>query len=61
MTLPDSSQWVLADLSHMGDEPDDSELGQLLKDCTQAAFNLSNEISRLHFSHADRHNQSLGA
>ncbi len=63
--LPDPDTWVLADLSswqrnaegerHWGD------LEVLLDDCEAAAIELSDEISRLHFSHADRKNQTLGA
>ncbi len=62
--LPDPDTWVLADLSswqrnaegerHWGD------LEVLLDDCEAAAVELSDEISRLHFSHADRKNQTLG-
>lgn len=63
--LPDPDTWVLADLSswqrnaegerHWGD------LEVLLDGCEAAAIELSDEISRLHFSHADRKNQTLGA
>ena len=35
------------------------DLEALLEDCEDAAGELSEEITRLHFSHADRKNQSL--
>ena len=63
--LPDPDTWVLADLSHW-QRHDDGErhwgdLEALLDDCEAAAVQLSEEITRLHFSHADRKNQTLGA
>mgnify|MGYP006158681503 CR=1 FL=1 len=36
------------------------DLVQVLDTCEMAAIDLSNELSRLHFSHAER-SQSLGA
>jgi uncharacterized circularly permuted ATP-grasp superfamily protein/uncharacterized alpha-E superfamily protein len=63
--LPDPDTWVLADLSNWQRNPDGErhwgELEALLDDCEAAAGELSDEISRLHFSHADRKNQTLGA
>ncbi|MBS3910531.1 MAG: circularly permuted type 2 ATP-grasp protein [Hydrogenophaga sp.] len=63
MTLPDPNTWVLQDLSNWQRTPEDQrtcgDLVTLLGTCEQAAGNLSDEISRLHFSHADRKNQSI--
>jgi uncharacterized alpha-E superfamily protein len=65
LALPDPDTWVLTDLSNWQRSPEGQrtwgDLVALLDACEQAAGNLSNEISRLHFSHADRQNQSLGA
>lgn len=65
MALPDPDTWVLTELSHPQRSPESprawNDLTSLLNACERAAGNLSNEISRLHFSHADRQNQSLGA
>ena len=65
LALPDPDTWVLTDLSNWQRSPEGQrtwgDLVALLEACEQAAGNLSNEISRLHFSHADRQNQSLGA
>ena len=62
--LPDPDTWVLADLSNWQRNPEGErhwgELEMLLDDCEAAAGELSDELSRLHFSHADRKNQALG-
>jgi hypothetical protein len=54
---------VLAELSRAQPSPQRrwGHLADLLTACERAAGNLSNEISRMHFSHADRQNKSLGA
>ncbi|MDM7943825.1 MAG: circularly permuted type 2 ATP-grasp protein [Hydrogenophaga sp.] len=61
--LPDPDTWVLPDLSNWQRSPEGlrtwSELAELLDGCEIAAVELSNELSRLHFSHADQRNQSL--
>jgi len=61
--LPDPDSWVLADLSNWQRSPEGqrswSELAALLDGCEAAAGELSDEITRLHFSHADRRNQSV--
>ena len=65
MALPDPDTWVLSELSHWrrsGDGPRHwHALAALLRDCEAAAVNLSDEVTRLHFSHADQRRQSLGA
>ncbi len=61
--LPDPDTWVLADLSqgekNLEGRRAYTALAELLDQCENAAFKLSEEITRLHFSHADRSNQSL--
>ncbi len=56
--LPDPGTWVLADLSNWQRNADGqrawSDLAALLDGCETAAIDLSDEITRLHFSHADQ-------
>lgn len=63
--LPDPDTWALTRLSHWQRDAQGErrwgDLETLLDDCESAAIELSDEITRLHFSHADRRNQSLGA
>jgi uncharacterized circularly permuted ATP-grasp superfamily protein/uncharacterized alpha-E superfamily protein len=62
--LPDPDAWVLPDLSNWQRSSDGqrvwSDLATVLEGCEVAAIELSDEITRLHFSHADQRNQSLG-
>ena len=61
--LPDPDVWVLAELSSWQREGQTmrySTLAELLDGCESAAADLSDEITRLHFSHADRRTQSVG-
>jgi uncharacterized alpha-E superfamily protein len=61
--LPDPDTWVLTELSNWqrnaAGERHWGDLEALLDECEAAAVTLSEEITRLHFSHADRANQSL--
>jgi len=62
--LPDPDTWVLADLCQAPPDADEGggaweALATLLDDCEAAAVRLSEEITRLHFSHADRRNMSV--
>ncbi len=64
--LPDPATWSLADLSNWQRGPEGqrswTDLADLLDNCVAAAKTVSDELSRLHFSHADQSNhQSLGA
>ena len=64
LALPDPAGWDIAALSQgSGDGPRARwpELAAVLDGCEAAAMALSNEITRLHFSHADRVSRSLGA
>lgn len=61
--LPDPDVWVLTELSSWQREGQTmrySTLAELLNGCETAAAELSDEITRLHFSHADRKTQSVG-
>ncbi|WP_374413288.1 circularly permuted type 2 ATP-grasp protein [Hydrogenophaga sp.] len=63
--LPDPDTWVLTELSgwerHEDGRRVHAMLGALLDECEASAAELSDEITRLHFSHADQRRQSLGA
>ncbi|MGH8803421.1 MAG: circularly permuted type 2 ATP-grasp protein [Polaromonas sp.] len=69
MALPDPGSWVLADLcgsAKAGDTAGDGarrceRLVGLLEQCCEAALELSDTLSRRHFSHAASSSQSLGA
>lgn len=61
--LPDPAGWQLAELSNWQRDADGRRvwgaLLRVLEDCEAAAVELSDEITRLHFSHADRRSQTL--
>ena len=61
MLLPDTN--LLLNAVH-ADSPHHARARQaleaLLDECEAAVANLSEEITRLHFSHADRKNQTVG-
>src|SRR5690606_23862902 len=63
--LPDPAGWQLAELSDWQRHPDGhrvwAALVQQLEDNEAAAVALSEEITRLHFSHADRRSRSYTA
>ncbi|MEZ5646528.1 MAG: circularly permuted type 2 ATP-grasp protein [Burkholderiaceae bacterium] len=63
MGLPDPDTWALADLSHWQRDSQGRRhwmaLAELLDDCESSAADLSDEITRLHFSHADQRKQSI--
>lgn len=68
MELPDPGSWALADLcAGMQIEGDgegqchDGRLVELLRQCCDAALDLSDTLSRRYFSHAASGSQSLGA
>lgn len=68
MELPDPGSWALADLcADMQTEGDgegqchDGRLVELLRQCCDAALDLSDTLSRRYFSHAASGSQSLGA
>ena len=63
--LPDPDTWSLAELCRAKTDAQGQahhpHLQALLQQCEDSASTLSNHITRLHFSHAERRNQSLGA
>lgn len=61
--LPDPDLWVLTELCSRQREAQGMRYGTLavlLNGCEAAAADLSDEITRLHFNHADRKTQSVG-
>ena len=62
--LPDPDTWSLAELcraeTHAEGHVHYPQLQSLLQQCGDSANTLSNHITRLHFSHAEQRNQSLG-
>ncbi len=63
--LPDPSTWSLAELCQTESDAEGRlhypRLQALLQACEDSDTTLSNHITRSHFSHAERRNQSLGA
>ncbi|WP_342130594.1 circularly permuted type 2 ATP-grasp protein [Hydrogenophaga sp. OTU3427] len=57
--LPDPSAWQLGALCNTDDEGQASALLAILAACQRSALELSDDINRRHFSHADRDNRSL--
>lgn len=61
--LPDPAEWELTELSNWQRDSEGrrawTALAELLDQCEAAAVELSNDITRLHFSHADQGTQSL--
>jgi uncharacterized alpha-E superfamily protein len=62
--LPDPDTWSLAELCRADTDAQGRahypRLQALLQQCEDSATALSNHITRLHFSHAERRNHSLG-
>ena len=63
LELPDPDTWALTELSLWQRDEDGQRhyaaLEALLDRCGASAVRLSDELTRLHFSHADRRNQSV--
>lgn len=61
--LPDPDTWALTELSHWRTDADGQRCYQafadLLTDCEISAATLSDDLTRLHFSHSDQRNQSV--
>ncbi|MEJ6023759.1 circularly permuted type 2 ATP-grasp protein [Ramlibacter sp. PS4R-6] len=59
-TVPDPQAWSLAALCERDADGRYAKLEQLLQDCTDAAFRLSDELGGRYFTHSDTR-QSVGA
>ena len=60
-SVPDPRQWQLEHLCTTDNEGRYNELIQLLLDCSEAAFHVSEEIGATYFTHSGESGQSLGA
>ncbi len=60
-SVPDPSQWQLENLCATTDAGDYLNLIQLLLDCSDAAFHVSEEIGATYFTHSGDSGHSLGA
>ena len=59
--VPNPGLWQLEPLCEPGSDAQFANLRQLLLDCEQAAFSVSEDISTTYFTHAQATGQSLGA
>ncbi len=61
LSVPDPSQWHLETLCDAGPNIGFSNLTNLLMDCGEAAYHVSEEIGAQYFTHSGEAGQSLGA
>ena len=61
LLLPDPEHWQLDTLCSTDAEGRHTQLAELLTQCTQAAWRISEEISLRYFTHTGESGQSLGA
>ncbi len=60
-SLPDPWQWRLETLCEVDPQGDHAALTSLLRDCWDAAYQVSEEIGATYFTHSGEAGQSLGA
>ena len=60
LRLPDPQSWSLETLCIPGTDAAYPTLQDLLRQCTQAAFDVSEDVSQLYFTHSDEARQSVG-
>ena len=60
-SVPDPGQWQLEDLCDIGDDGSLPTLIDLLWDCGEAAYQVSEESGATYFTHSGETGQSLGA
>jgi uncharacterized alpha-E superfamily protein len=60
-SVPDPGQWQLEDLCTTDSDGRYDQLIELLLDCSEAAFHVSEEIGATYFTHSGETGQSLGA
>ena len=60
LRVPDPQSWSLEMLCEPGTDSDYSHLLDLLHQCVHAAFDVSEDVSQLYFTHSDEARQSLG-
>ena len=59
--MPDPQAWELALLCEAGDDNHYPALAELLSQCRQAAFDLSDKIGAQYFTHSATPKYSVGA
>ena len=60
LRVPDPQNWSLETLCEPGTDTAYPKLQDLLRQCAQAAFDVSEDVSQLYFTHSDGARQSLG-
>ena len=60
-TVPDPNEWYLETLCDAGDDGAYANLSDLLAGCSEAAYQVSEEINATYFTHSGEAGQSLGA
>jgi uncharacterized alpha-E superfamily protein len=60
LRVPDPQSWSLETLCEPGLDAAYPQLLDVLRQCTQAAFEVSEDVSQLYFTHSDEARQSLG-
>ena len=60
-TVPDPNEWHLETLCDAGDDGAYANLSDLLAGCSEAAYQVSEEINATYFTHSGEAGQSLGA
>ena len=60
LRVPDPRSWSLETLCEPGPDSDYPQLLDLLHQCVHAAFDVSEDVSQLYFTHSDEARQSLG-
>ena len=61
LRVPSPQSWALEQLYEKDAEANYPMLQDLLRQCAQAAFDVSEDVSQLYFTHSDEARQSLGA
>jgi uncharacterized circularly permuted ATP-grasp superfamily protein/uncharacterized alpha-E superfamily protein len=60
LRVPDPQNWALEQLCEPGADATYPQLLDLLRQCARAAFDVSEDVSQLYFTHSDDARQSLG-
>ena len=60
LRVPDPQSWSLEALCEPGADAAYPQLQDVLRQCAQAAFDVSEDVSQLYFTHSDEARQSLG-
>jgi uncharacterized alpha-E superfamily protein len=61
LRLPDPGTWGLAQLCDVSADGSYAVLDDLLQQCFQCAYELSEDVGAIYFTHSDEAKQSVGA